>query len=48
MSCPPIASGVGTGLSWRLLIETMEEMKLTYPNSHVDERSRENSLQAVA
>jgi len=30
-----------------LLIETMEEIKLTYPNSHVGVRSLENSVRAV-
>jgi PPK2 family polyphosphate:nucleotide phosphotransferase len=32
----------------QLLIETMEEMKLTYPNPHLDVRALKKSLQAVA
>ncbi len=32
----------------RLLIETMEEMKLTYPNPHLDIRALKKSLKAVA
>jgi PPK2 family polyphosphate:nucleotide phosphotransferase len=32
----------------QLLIETMEEMKLMYPNPHLDVRSLKKSLQAVA
>jgi PPK2 family polyphosphate:nucleotide phosphotransferase len=32
----------------QLLIETMEDMKLTYPNPHLDVRALKKSLQAVA
>lgn len=32
----------------QLLIETMEEMKLTYPNPHLDVRALRKSLEAVA
>jgi PPK2 family polyphosphate:nucleotide phosphotransferase len=32
----------------QLLIETMEEMKLTYPNPHLDVRALKKSLQAAA
>ena len=32
----------------QLLIETMEEMKLTYPNPHLDVRAPKKSLLAVA
>jgi hypothetical protein len=30
------------------LIETMEDMKLTYPNPHLDVRALKKTLQAVA
>jgi hypothetical protein len=32
----------------QILIETMEDMKLTYPNLHVDVRSVQKTLRAVA
>jgi polyphosphate kinase 2 (PPK2 family) len=32
----------------QLLIETMEEMKLIYPNPHLDVRALKKSLQAAA
>ena len=48
MSFQPIESGIGTGQCPELLIETMEEMKLTYPNPHLDVRALKKSLQAAA
>ena len=45
---PPTASGTASWAVSQLLIETMEEMKLIYPNPHLDVRALKKSLQAAA
>jgi hypothetical protein len=45
---PPTASGTASWAVSQLLIETMEELKLIYPNPHLDVRALKKSLQAAA